>query len=227
MNHPRPLSILAVFVIMFLTSCGTRSEVYASTSASTAYDRMISNSYEYRTTNMYPNPEISDFIDGIIAYGEKFLGRRYGSKAPDGRRFDCSGYVSFIFKKFGIDLPRSSRALSTYAKKIKVPEPGDLLFFTGRNAKSQHVGHVALVVSNDNGKIVMIHSTNQRGIIKETLNTSDYFKRRFLFAGRVPKISKMLAEEMDQSQQVNDENKSIIELSKMIYPSVSLLNVRI
>lgn len=183
----RLFAIAALLISFSLTSCGTRAK--AVTSATTAYDNMLYES-RYNAPLTDNPPYVRSMIADLISYGEKFLGRRYGSIGPEGRRLDCSGYVSMLFSKFGIDIPRSSKGLSAYVSRIEVPQPGDLLFFTGSNARSGSVGHVALVVSNNKGDIVMMHSTF-RGIIKEHLNKSAYFMRRYLHAGRVKEIKKM------------------------------------
>jgi murein DD-endopeptidase / murein LD-carboxypeptidase len=126
-------------------------------------------------------------IDSVITFGKKFLGLRYksGGSTPSG--FDCSGYVSYIFKKFGYTLPHSSSAMSTIGEKIdiKKAKPGDLICFKGRSTKSNRVGHVALIIHADSGQITMIHSCCQRGVYIEKYNNSPYYTRRFVMCRRV------------------------------------------
>ena len=100
---------------------------------------------------------------------------------------DCSGYVSYLYSKFDIKLPRGAAAQSQYTNPIEREDvrPGDLLFFKGRNARSNRIGHVALVVSVDEDDITMMHSRNSRGIVIEKLNRSAYFSRRLVSYGRL------------------------------------------
>lgn len=77
---------------------------------------------------------------------------RRGAAGPN--KFDCSGLMIWSFKKIGIKLPHSSRAMSKKGKKIakKNLKPGDLVFFYSP------VHHVALYIGG--GKIV--HARNTR-----------------------------------------------------------------
>lgn len=131
-------------------------------------------------------------IHKIIGHGEALLGKRYRTRGIAPWALDCSGYVSYIYSLVGVSIPRSSQALSTFVQRVnEEPKPGDLLFFKGRNARISRVGHVAMVVENNSGDLVIMHSTNSRGIIKHRLNSDAYFRSRYLFAGRVPYISEL------------------------------------
>ncbi len=68
--------------------------------------------------------------------------------------FDCSGLMVYSYRKIGVKLSHSSRALSTRGKKIskKNLKPGDLIFYYSP------VHHVAMYIGN--GKIV--HARNPR-----------------------------------------------------------------
>ncbi|MDO3677196.1 C40 family peptidase [Paenibacillus ehimensis] len=82
--------------------------------------------------------------DKIIATGKRYLGVRYQYAAPGGRSdvFDCSSFTQYVYKKHGINLPRSSRqqaAVGTVVAKNQL-KPGDLVFSdTNRDGKINHV----------------------------------------------------------------------------------------
>jgi hypothetical protein len=122
----------------------------------------------------------------IIDYSRQFLNKPYrrGHKGPNS--FDCSGFTSFIFKNFGYPLSSGCTTQLTQGTKVgkKELKTGDLIFFKGRNAKSQQVGHVGIVVSNDEGNITFIHAC-LRGVIVEELNRSAYYKPRYVTGLRV------------------------------------------
>jgi cell wall-associated NlpC family hydrolase len=124
-------------------------------------------------------------IDSVITFGKKFLGLhyKYGGYTPKG--FDCSGYVSYIFGKYGYSFPRSSSGMATVGEKIdiKKAKKGDFIYFKGRSTKSNRVGHVALIIQADSGQITMMHSCH-RGVLIEKYNKSDYYKNRFLMCRR-------------------------------------------
>jgi len=76
----------------------------------------------------------------VAKYARQFLGVPYvygGSTPHPG--FDCSGFVSYVYKHFGISLPHSTYSQLSRGHKVlrKYLKPGDLVFFAGG-------GHVGL-----------------------------------------------------------------------------------
>lgn len=124
--------------------------------------------------------------DSIIDFAKTFIGTpyKYGSVAVSS--FDCSGYISYVFRKFGLDLPHCSSCMSTLGETVSLDEvqKGDLLFFKGRNSSSTRVGHVSLVVGVDEDSIMMIHASS-RGVVVDDLNEMEYYKKRFVTARRL------------------------------------------
>ncbi len=126
-------------------------------------------------------------IDDMLNYARKFMGVRYvrGGRSPKG--FDCSGFTSYVYSQFGYSLSPSSSTQYTQGKKVSRDEiqPGDLLFFTGRAARSGRVGHVAIAVDADpvSGEITFIHAA--RTGIKIDKITAPYYASRYLGARRV------------------------------------------
>ena len=96
----------------------------------------------FQNDSSYAHQSGSDIIlekvDIIIAFGKNYLGKPYRYKLTDGRVLDCSGFISYIYGQNGVNLPRSSTALSRVSKKVSLSEikKGDLIFFKGRNALS-------------------------------------------------------------------------------------------
>lgn len=180
----RTIQFLCLIVSIFLLSgCGTR----ASAVRSTAVDYSHVDKETQADLRASKLPPVDDIVAEVISYGRKFLGKPYRYRGPSSWPMDCSGYISHIYDKFGISLPRSSREQAEVSTKIKQPQPGDLIFFSGRNASSKRVGHVALVISVDpKHGVKMMHSTNSRGIMVEYVDGSAYFKKRLLNYGRIP-----------------------------------------
>lgn len=135
---------------------------------------------------------LEGMIAQLVSHGERLLGKPYRTRGVAPWPLDCSGYVSYLYRLLGVSLPRSSGALSRVAEPVTDPQPGDLVFFRGRNARSSRVGHVALVVENNDGDLVIMHSTNSRGVIKHRLRADAYFSKRYLFTGRIPWMAQML-----------------------------------
>jgi cell wall-associated NlpC family hydrolase len=78
----------------------------------------------------------------IIRYAATFKGIDYvwGGNTPFSG-FDCSGYTKYVFKHFGITLPRTSYLQADYARRVSEAArlPGDLVFFAS-NGVVHHVG---------------------------------------------------------------------------------------
>jgi cell wall-associated NlpC family hydrolase len=102
----------------------------------------------------------------IVRQGFKFLGERYGwGHSYDTR--DCSGFVSEVYRSFGVQLPRNTRdqgvspALNRIAlteaddhearvKLLREAQVGDLIYIPG---------HVMMVIGQERGEPYVIHDT--------------------------------------------------------------------
>ncbi len=127
-------------------------------------------------------------VSDMISFAKKYIGTRYrrGGKGPKG--FDCSGFTSYVFNQFGYSLNPSSGGQYGQGKKISREEvqPGDLLFFTGRSAKSGRVGHVGIAVDNnpETGEITFIHAAISGGIRIDRVS-APYYAARYIGARRI------------------------------------------
>ncbi|MFC4665091.1 C40 family peptidase [Falsiporphyromonas endometrii] len=178
--------------LLLISVCGSATVMFGVPKHANIYrsGEKMASSYSRSRTFVGEKP-VKGLVSKIIDEGKKFLGRPYLSKSPAGGRFDCSGFVSYIFSCFDIDLPRSSRAMYSQSQRVKNAQPGDLLFFKGSNRRSSRVGHVALVVDVDGNQITMMHSCN-RGIVVEKLNGKKYYESRLLGIGRVGELQKRI-----------------------------------
>jgi len=117
----------------------------------------------------------------IISTANNLIGSkyRYGGINPQ-QGFDCSGFTYYVFKKHKIILPHSSSAQSKKGKKIKLKnaKPGDLVFFKRRGK----INHVGIVISNSRGHLYVIHSTTSKGVKKDDILNSKYWKKKLTFA---------------------------------------------
>jgi cell wall-associated NlpC family hydrolase len=99
---------------------------------------------------------------------------RSGSASIENGGFDCSGFVTFVLNYFDIKTKRT--AAEQYNEGTQLPvehaRPGDLVFFGGK----RNVSHVAMVVSNDEKGLVVVHSTNTKGVTQENITESKYWK---------------------------------------------------
>ena len=159
----------------------TKKNAALISSVQMAYSKLFSgvqDMQDIKPTSPAPPPltDISDLRKNIVAFAYKYVGVKYRSGGINPSGFDCSGFVTFVFTEFKIDLPRISRDQQKKASPLKVGDvqPGDLVFF----ANGSDVNHVGIVTQNKNGIVSMIHSSSSQGIVVTEINTSNYWKNR-------------------------------------------------
>ncbi|MDU2243679.1 MAG: C40 family peptidase [Paenibacillus sp.] len=121
----------------------------------------------------------------VVNYGKNFLGTPYkfGASTSTTRVFDCSSFTKYVFKKYGVTLPRTSAAQAKvgYAVSKSNLKAGDLVFFSsGSRANGRNVTHVAIYMGS--GKI--LHTYGKPGVTISNLNSGNW-KRTYLKARRV------------------------------------------
>ena len=115
-------------------------------------------------------------------FAQKHIGSpyKYGGANP-GHGFDCSGFVMYVFRKFGILLPHSSQSIAQLGseKRVEEAELGDIILFKGRNTNS--IGHVGIVYNTPDDELIFIHSSSPRsgGVIFSSLDDT-YYQKRFV-----------------------------------------------
>jgi len=105
---------------------------------------------------------------------------RWGGTSPEGG-FDCSGLVGYVFRTaLGIELPRVSRDMARDGEKVERSAlvPGDLVFFSRRGKRVDHVG-----IYVGEGRFLHAPRTGRDVTVSE-LDTG-YWSQKFLQARRV------------------------------------------
>lgn len=124
--------------------------------------------------------------DSLVSYAREYIGTPYGYGQSNGKRFDCSGFTSFVFRHYGYTLARSSREQYLEGDSVSRGKwaVGDLVFFAGRNGGQSRVGHVGIVVESNGEQFDFIHASTSRGVIVSH-STERYYASRYIGARRM------------------------------------------
>lgn len=177
-NKSNIIRMVIVAVVMIVAASSASAQELASRKLGTVLEQM-------KQSELYNTSEY-DQIRELLDYASTFKGTRYRSGSSSPKGFDCSGFTSFVFKKFGYNLNRSSRSQVSNGTPVAKNElkPGDLVFFNGR-AVGKRVGHVGIVTNvKENGKFEFIHSSNGKGVVVSS-SEEPYYKRRYVGANRI------------------------------------------
>ena len=124
--------------------------------------------------------------DEVVTFAETLLGIKYtyGSAIKE-KGFDCSGFINYVFNHFKISVPRASKDFTNAGKEIIIKDSkrGDIILFTGSNAKSGVVGHMGIITQNKKGNLEFIHATEVNGVMISGMNS--YFVPRFVKVNRL------------------------------------------
>jgi peptidoglycan hydrolase-like protein with peptidoglycan-binding domain len=95
----------------------------------------------------------------VVATAKRYLGTpyRWGGASP-ATGFDCSGFVMYVYAKFGVSLPHNAAAQYGYGRPVSRAQlrPGDLVFFNGLGHDGIYVGGGRFIHSPHTGDVVKI-----------------------------------------------------------------------
>ena len=124
----------------------------------------------------------------IVKYAKALRGVPYKYATSDPEvGFDCSGFVNHVYGQFGVEVPRSSVNFKEAGPTVPMVEaaPGDIVLFTGTDSGSRRIGHLGIVVKNDEDGLNFIHSTSGKQYSVVITPLSGHYKRRFVKVIRV------------------------------------------
>jgi len=141
---------------------------------------------------IFKNPSNSDMwhralssnkANKIISLAKQKLGHKYVWGAVGQKEtFDCSGLTQYVYKKNGINLPRTSLKQSKYGKYVSRNQlkPGDLVFFDTSKEHKGYVNHVGIYIGN--GEFLHASSAKKKVVISKLDKT--FYGKRFKVARR-------------------------------------------
>lgn len=119
--------------------------------------------------------------DALVRYALSLRGVPYvwGKDSPK-EGFDCSGFVTHVYEKYGVRLPRTVRGMITELPAVPKDQrrPGDLLFF---RTEGRFPSHVGIYVGGES----FIHAPSRRsGRVMVSDLRQPYWWQRFLAVRR-------------------------------------------
>lgn len=120
----------------------------------------------------------------IVTYAKKFLGCPYVSGAAGPNKFECSGLTWYVYKNFGITLPRKAYGQGYTNYGVKITDrtkllPGDLVFFNSIRSDNDLCDHVGIYIGE--GKMIHSPAPGMKVMISYMLNARDFSWARRVF----------------------------------------------
>lgn len=121
----------------------------------------------------------SGINDRVIEYSYKFLGKPYVWAASGPSAFDCSGFTSYVYRKFGYSLPHYTGYQVQMGSSVSrsTLKSGDLVFFDTTGSDS----HVGIYIGN--GKFIHASSGKKQVTISDL--DQSYYNSRYSTARRI------------------------------------------
>jgi murein DD-endopeptidase / murein LD-carboxypeptidase len=120
----------------------------------------------------------------LLYFAQSLIGAPYRDASSDpSHGFDCSGFVSYVFKTFDANVPRSSGDYANLGREVRIEDamPGDVILFKGTKTHHPHsIGHVGIIYSNEGNELRFIHSTSGKEYGVTISAMDDSYKRRFV-----------------------------------------------
>ena len=130
---------------------------------------------DYGKSGNYGKKDVTRLLNIAMRFGG--VPYVWGGETPAG--FDCSGFVQYVFRQIGINLPRTADVQYELGRKVLQSElqPGDLVFFETYEPGASHNG---IYVGDGN----FIGANSGTGVAVASL-ASPYWRTRYLGARRL------------------------------------------
>jgi cell wall-associated NlpC family hydrolase len=129
------------------------------------------------------NKEDADKCKRITSLAKTKLGKKYVWGASGNKNtYDCSSFVKYVYKKQGIELPRTSIMQSKVGKYVKRDElqKGDLIFFDTSKKRKGYVNHVGIYIGDNK----FIHASSAKKKVVITSLEKSFYSNRYKGARR-------------------------------------------
>jgi len=130
-----------------------------------------------KTVRIYDSAPAARMSGDIVRYAVTLLGKPYKNAAKGPDAFDCSGFVYYVYGRFGMAVPVSTDGLDKIGYEIGRSDvaSGDLVvFLIGRER------HVGIMIN----RLEFIHASKSRGVTVDSVEAA-YWKRNFSHFRRI------------------------------------------
>ncbi len=183
------LSLIFIVFVLFTSCSGSEADTsksFKDTQSASILNKQIDTISERsgKTIALQKSDIDTRNISGkdLVAFAKTLVGTpyKYASSNPE-TGFDCSGFITHIFRHFNISVPRSSIDFTDVGTVVKEKDarPGDLILFTGTNPKEKFVGHMGLVTENAQ-ELKFIHATSGKAYAVTITPLNKYYRSRFV-----------------------------------------------
>ena len=133
-------------------------------------------------TEPVQEPVYSSAGEQVVAFAKTLQGIPYVWGGTTTGGFDCSGFVQYVCRQFGISLNRTANAQMSNGYSISADQliPGDLVFFSGTYSTGG-ASHVGIYIGNGQ----FIHASSGRGCVTISDLWSNYYTNHYYGARRV------------------------------------------
>lgn len=132
------------------------------------------------------NTEAASNVDSnkIVSSAKNLIGIKYRYGGTTKAGFDCSGFIGYIYKNNGVNLPRTAAGMYSTGKSVKKADlaVGDLVFF---NTSGKGVSHVGMYIGS--GKF--IHASTSKGVRIDKVNDPYYWGKKYVGAKKVANVA--------------------------------------
>lgn len=182
--------VLFGFVVVLSLSCNSNpnnnTKILVKPSVASK-DSILPQSFVINTNDTTAIKKSQGSASEIVAFAKTLEGVPYLYASSDPYKgFDCSGFITYVFNHFGIEVPRSSIDFTHVGIEVKIPEAveGDLILFTGTDTLENFVGHMGIITDNTDS-LRFIHSTSgkKNGVTITALNP--HYLQRFVKVIRI------------------------------------------
>lgn len=133
--------------------------------------------------SIWSQTDRDSLANALVTTAKSQIGTPYKYATSDpGVSFDCSGFTSYVYGSFDLPNSRSSKEYGDLGEPVSLEtaKPGDCIIFSGTAPGSKTIGHVGIVISNNENGLQFIHCSSSKkhfGVVVTDYYESNYPKR--------------------------------------------------